>query len=304
MEPTPVPARESRPTEQRHAGAADLHLRDTAGVVRAIHAEDATVPAAVGRALDALASAVDLGVAALRAGGSVHYFGAGSSGRYGVLDAAEIPPTYGMPPSAFVAHMAGGAPALTRAVEDVEDDEALGRTDAAGLGPFDLAIGLAASGSTPYVGGALAAARAAGTPTVLISSNPAAPLRSLADVHVLLDTGPEVIMGSTRMKAGTAMKQALHTFSTAVMVRFGRTYSNLMVEVAAHNEKLRRRQVRILAEATGADESRCAAALAACDGELKTAIVTVLSGCEPREARVALRDGDGLVQRALEILAS
>jgi N-acetylmuramic acid 6-phosphate etherase len=288
-----------RPTEERHRGTTDLHRRDTADVVRAIHEADATVPAAVAAALPVLVEAVELAITALRSGGRVHYFGSGSSGRYGVLDAAELPPTYGLPPDRFVAHLAGGTAALVRSVEGAEDDEAAGAADAGTVTAADLAVGLTASGRTPYVGGALRAARRAGARTVLVSSDPDAVLAPLADVHVLLDTGPEVIMGSTRMKAGTALKMTLHTFSTAVMVRLGRTYSNLMVEVAGSNSKLRERRLRILREATGAAPDRCADALRAADGDLKTAIVAVLAGCPPQRARTALREAGGVVGAAL-----
>ncbi|MET0418730.1 MAG: N-acetylmuramic acid 6-phosphate etherase, partial [Actinoplanes sp.] len=241
----------------------------------------------------------DLAVDALRAGRRVHYFGAGSSGRYGELDAAEIPPTYGLPPDRFVAHLAGGPDALLRAVENVEDDEHAGRTDAADVAPYDVVLGLAASGRTPYARGALLAARERPAATVLISSNPAAPLAAAADVHVLLDTGPEVVTGSTRMKAGTAQKMALHSFSTAVLVRLGRTYSNLMVDVAPNNAKLRARQLAILEMATGAGGDECRAALALADGDLRVALVTTLAGTGPAEARERLAASGGNVRAAL-----
>lgn len=289
----------SSPTEQRHPASAELDLLDTAGVLRVINDADAAVPGAVAAALGALASAVDLAVVALRAGRRVHYFGAGSSGRYGALDAAEIPPTFGLPPDRFVAHLAGGPDALLRAVENVEDDERAGRRDAAGVAAGDVVLGLAASGRTPYVRGALIEARACAAATVLISSNPAAPLAGLADVHVLLDTGPEVVTGSTRMKAGTAQKMALHSFSTAVLVRLGHTYSNLMIDVAPNNAKLRARQVAILEAATGAGAEECRAALAGADGDLRVALVGVLSGGSADEARARLAEAGGNVRAAL-----
>jgi N-acetylmuramic acid 6-phosphate etherase len=293
------PVRVAAPTEQRHPASAELDTLDTAGVLRVINEADAAVPGAVAAALDALAAAVDLAVAALRAGGRVHYFGAGSSGRYGALDAAEIPPTYGLPPDRFVAHLAGGPDALVRAVENVEDDEEAGRRDAAGVGPQDVVIGIAASGRTPYVGGALRQSREQSAATVLISSNPAAPLARRADVHVLLDTGPEVVTGSTRMKAGTAQKMALHSFSTAVLVRLGHTYSNLMIDVAPNNAKLRARQVAIVATATGAAEPECVAALERAGGDLRVALVTVLASVTAAEARARLDAAGGNVRAAL-----
>ena len=243
---------------------------------------------------------VDVAVTRLRLGGRVHYVGAGSSGRYGALDAAEIPPTYGYPADRFVAHLAGGPAALVRAVEDVEDDDAGGRAAAADVQAGDLVIGIAASGRTPYVAGALAAARAIGAATALISSNPAAPLVPLADVHVLVETGPEAVTGSTRMKAGTAQKMVLHTFSTAVMVRLGRTYSNLMIDVAPNNGKLRGRQIAILQMATAADAPACSAALADAGGELRVALVSLLAAVDAATARNRLAAAHGDVRAALE----
>ena len=288
------------PTEQRDPATAHLDTLDSLGVLRLVNDADAGVPAAVAAVLPQLARLVDLAVAGLRAGGRVHYFGAGSSGRYGVLDAAEIPPTYGFPADRFVAHIAGGAAAVVRAVEEVEDDEAAGRADADGVAPGDVVIGLAASGRTPYVAGALAAARARGAATALVSSNPAAPVAALADVHVVLRTGPEVLTGSTRMKAGTAQKMVLHSFSTAVMVRLGRTYSNLMIDVAPTNAKLRARQVAILDMATGAGDAACAAALAGAGGDLRVGLVSLLAGVPPQAARDRLAATGGHVRAALD----
>ena len=288
------------PTEQRNSATVHLDTLDTMGVLQLINAEDAAVPGAVAAALPQLADAVDLAVARLRAGGRVHYFGAGSSGRYGVLDAAEIPPTYGYPAGRFAAHLAGGAQALVRAVEQVEDDEAAGRADAAGVTAGDVAIGLSASGRTPYVAGALRAARANGAATVLVSSNPAAVLAPLADVHIAIDTGAEVVTGSTRMKAGTAQKMVLHSFSTAVMVRLGRTYSNLMIDVAANSAKVRARQVVILQMATGMDEQACLAVLAGATGDLRVALVSLLTGLDPAGARDRLAAAGGDVRAAVQ----
>ncbi|MFI5845290.1 N-acetylmuramic acid 6-phosphate etherase [Catenuloplanes sp. NPDC051500] len=285
------------PTEDRNPATAEIDRLDTLGVLRLVNAQDATVAGAVADALPQLARAVDLAVTALRGGGRVHYVGAGSSGRLGVLDAAEIPPTYGFPRDRFVAHLAGGPAAMTAAVEEVEDDPARGRADLAVVTRPDLVVGLAASGRTPYVAGAFDAARAAGVPTVLITANPGAPL--VVDVLVCADTGPEAIAGSTRMKAGTAQKMLLHTFSTAVMVRLGRTFSNLMVDVRATNAKLRGRMLATLAEATGADEPECRAALSAADGDLKVAITALLADVDPPAARTALTACGGVVRDAL-----
>ncbi|MFF2041460.1 N-acetylmuramic acid 6-phosphate etherase [Kitasatospora sp. NPDC058170] len=287
------------PTEGRNPRSADIDRLDSLGILRLVNAEDATVPAVVAAALPVLARAVDAAVDALRAGGTVHYVGAGSSGRYAVLDAAELPPTYGLEPGRFRTHLAGGPDALTRAAEGAEDCEQAGREALADVAAGDVVLGLAASGRTPYVAGALAAARAAGAVTVLVSADPQAPLATLADLHVCVPTGPEVVTGSTRMKAGTAQKLVLHGFSTAVMVRLGRTYSNLMSDVAAGNRKLVARTLTLLAQASGAEPAACRAALDAAGGELKPALVVLLSGATPEAARAALAAAGGTVRGAL-----
>ncbi|MFD6095900.1 N-acetylmuramic acid 6-phosphate etherase [Nocardiopsis flavescens] len=291
------------PTEARNPRTLDIDRVSALEVLRRINAEDATVPAAVEAALPDLARAVELGVAALEGGAAIHYFGAGTSGRIASQDAAELPPTYGVPPEWVTAHHAGGGTALVRAVEGIEDDWESGRADAAGITPGSLAVGLAASGRTPYVGGALEAARERSAATVLISANPGAPLADRVDVHVGMDTGAEVIAGSTRMKAGTAQKLALNAFSTAVMVRMGLTYSNLMVGVDATNGKLRGRVVTILAEAADADEEACARALTAAGGDTRTALVSLLAGVGAAEAGAALADARGRVRDALAALS-
>ncbi|APC34253.1 MULTISPECIES: N-acetylmuramic acid 6-phosphate etherase [Nocardiopsis] len=287
------------PTEARNSGTHDIDLLPALDVLRQINAEDVTVPGAVGAVLPELARAVELGVAALESGAAIHYFGAGTSGRIAAQDAAELPPTYGVPASWVVAHHAGGGEALARAVEGIEDDWESGRADAAGIVPGSLAVGLAASGRTPYVGGALEAARERSAATVLISANPQAPLAREADVHVGMATGAEVIAGSTRMKAGTAQKLALNAFSTAVMVRMGRTYSNLMVGVDATNGKLRGRVVTILTQATGLDERVCARALNAAGGDTRVALVSLLADVDADTAARALGEARGRVRPAL-----
>jgi N-acetylmuramic acid 6-phosphate etherase len=287
------------PTESRNPETVDIDQLDTLAVLQRINDADRTVPDAVRSALPALARVVDDAVEGLRRGGRVHYVGAGTSGRIGMLDAAELPPTFAVEPGRFVAHHAGGLTALAAAVEDVEDDEALGAGDVSGIGPDDVVVGLTASGRTPYVRGALRAAREAGARTALVSSNPDAPLAVEADIHVCLDTGPEVIAGSTRMKAGTAQKLALHSLSTAVMIQLGRTYSNLMVSVTATNGKLRGRLLRILVEATGLDEERCGRALTEADGDVRTALVALLADVPVDLARAALRDTGDVVRDAL-----
>ncbi|MBR8744444.1 N-acetylmuramic acid 6-phosphate etherase [Nocardiopsis sp. MG754419] len=287
------------PTETRNSGTYDIDLLPSLEILRQINAEDTTVAAAVSAVLPALAEAVELGVAALESGATIHYFGAGTSGRIAAQDAAELPPTYGVPAEWVVAHHAGGGDALSRALEGVEDDREAGRADAAGVTAGSLVVGLAASGRTPYVGGALAAARERGAATVLITANPDAPLASAADVHVGVSTGAEVIAGSTRMKAGTAQKLLLNSFSTAVMVRIGRTYSNLMVGVDATNGKLRGRVVTILVEATGLDETACARALSAAEGDTRVALVSLLADVDAARAGQALERARGRVRVAL-----
>ncbi len=290
------------PTEQRDVAGSDLDLLPTLDLLRRINAEDAVVPSAVEQALPELARVVDLAVAALQAGRNVHYFGAGTSGRMAAMDAAELVPTFDLEPGRVVAHPAGGMQALDAAVEGVEDDAASGRAAADGLVAGDVALGLAASGRTPYVAGALEQARSVGASTVLVSANPAAELADLADIHVCVETGPEVLTGSTRMKAGTAQKLVLTAFSTAVMVRLGRTYSNLMTSVVAKNEKLHGRMLAILAEATGVDLDGCARALEEADGDLKVALVGLLGEVEQPRARAALAASGGVVRVALQSL--
>jgi N-acetylmuramic acid 6-phosphate etherase len=287
------------PTEERNPRTLEIDVLPTLGVLQLLNDEDEAVPGAVRAVLETLALVVDESAVRMRRGGRVHYFGAGSSGRIAVLDAAELIPTYGLEPGLVCAHMAGGDPALVRAVEGAEDDTARGEADAAIVGADDVVIGLSASGRTPYVAGALTGAAARGAFTVVITCDPRSPLLPLAAAPLVAETGPEAIAGSTRMKATTAMKLILNSFSTALMVRLGKTYSNLMIEVSASNVKLRGRKVRILAEASGASAGECEAALAAAGGELRLALVTLLGGVDTESARAALARGDGSVRGAL-----
>ena len=288
-------------TEQRNPRSMALDRMSTVDLLELINAEDRTVPLAVAAVLPQLADAVDMAVTALSRECRIHYVGAGTSGRIAVLDAAELIPTFGVSPDRVVAHIAGGVPALTRPSEAAEDDEAAGGAVAV-FAAGEVVVGVTASGRTPYVRGALIAARAAGAGTVLISANPASPLAPLADVHVAPDTGPEVLTGSTRMKAGTAQKLILNAFSTATMVRLGRTYSNLMTDMLAANAKLRDRRLRILAEATGADEEACRRALTEAGGDAKVAVVTLIAGTTADRARQALMAASGHVHAALTSL--
>ncbi|MFV0251825.1 MAG: N-acetylmuramic acid 6-phosphate etherase [Beutenbergiaceae bacterium] len=275
------------PTELPNPHTTQLDTLDSEGIASLILTEDLAVVPAVQAAAADLAKLIDLGVAAVAAGGRVHYVGSGTSGRLGVLDTAELLPTYGAGPESFVAHLSGGDEAMFRAVEGAEDDAAAGADAMADLQARDLVVGIAASGRTPYARGALEAARKLGASTGLISTNPQAELAAMADVSVLIDTGPEAVTGSTRMKAGTATKLAINTFSTAVMVRCGKTYGNLMVDFQASNDKLRGRAVRMLMQATGAGEDAAAAALAQA-GQVRAALVMLQAGCDREIAHAAL----------------
>ncbi|MGB3443073.1 MAG: N-acetylmuramic acid 6-phosphate etherase [Actinophytocola sp.] len=293
------------PTERRNPRTTDLDRLPTLDLLRTINAEDRLVPDAVAAALPALAAAVDFATEALRTGHRVHYVGAGTSGRLATVDAAELVPTFNAPSDWFLVHHAGGNHALRNAVEDAEDDDDAGAAEiAASATAGDFVLGLTASGRTPYVLGALRAARELGAHTGLVFSNPHATGLLDIDVLVEIDTGPEVVAGSTRMKAGTSQKLVLTAFSTAVMVKLGRTYSNLMVSMRATNAKLRGRTLRILQEATGANRAECATALDQAHGDLKVALVHLLSGVNPERAATVLAATGGHVRQALSNLGA
>ncbi|WP_353952387.1 N-acetylmuramic acid 6-phosphate etherase [Knoellia sp. S7-12] len=300
----PTDVRVSAPTEERHPGTTEIDTASTLEILTLMNDADRTVADAVAAVLPELAVLVDHAVAAIRAGGHVHYFGAGTSGRLAVLDAAELLPTFNAPAGLFVAHHAGGSAALVNAVENVEDDVDLGRAEAATLTPHDIAIGLTASGRTPFVQGALAEARERGARTALVTANPGAELAAYADHLLAPETGPEVLTGSTRLKAGTAQKLILNAFSTAVMIRLGRTWSNLMVELVATNAKLRGRVVRILQEASGASEADARTTLEAAEGQLKPALLSLLAGVPVADAVTALSVHDDSVAAALTSLTT
>ncbi|WP_327105931.1 N-acetylmuramic acid 6-phosphate etherase [Nonomuraea glycinis] len=282
------------PTERRNPRTGDIDAQDSTGVLALLLDEDARAVEAARAATGRLAEAVDETHARLARGGRVHYFGAGASGRLAVLDATEITPTFGAPPELFTAHFAGGPQALTDSSIDREDAGALGTADAGGVGAADVAVGVTASGSTAYVIGALRGARAAGALTVLVTCNPDAAARDLADIVVVADTGPEALTGSTRLKAGTATKVILNAFSTALMIKAGRTYGNLMVGLVATNTKLAERAVSLLMEASGTDEATCRAALADASGRIPEALVRLLTGCPAERARAALVQYSGV----------
>ncbi|PWW65940.1 N-acetylmuramic acid 6-phosphate etherase [Actinokineospora spheciospongiae] len=291
------------PTERRNPRTAEIDRMSTLDILRTINTEDHVVPGAVAAALQHLSRAVDLATEALRDGHRVHYVGAGTSGRLATLDAAELKPTFNIPDDWFQVHHAGGAGALRNAVEGAEDDDRAGAAEMVrDVRPGDFVLGLAASGRTPFVIGALAAAREIGATTALVSNNPDAVRPACVDIHITVDTGPEAISGSTRMKAGTAQKIVLTAFSTAVMIKMGRTYSNLMVSMRASNAKLRGRALRILCEATGLDQQECSAALIEAQGDLKVAMVHLLSGVGVTRAGKALADSNGHVRQALGLL--
>jgi len=287
------------PTEGRNPATVDIDRLPTADVVRLVIAEDATVPAAVAAVLPELTAAVDLLVAALRAGGRVHVVGAGTSGRLAALDADEIGPTYGLEPGRWTAHVAA-----YDGVVDGEDDTVAGAAVGTLAGPGDVMLGVTASGRTPYAIGALRTARDNGAATVLLSGNPDAAAGSEVDVHVAVRTGPEAVTGSTRLKAGTAQKLALNALSTATMVRCGRTWSNLMVGAVATNSKLRGRIVAALVAATGEDPDRCADAVENADGDGRVALLTILCGVSAPVAVRALANTSGHVREALTLLSA
>ncbi|WP_298177406.1 N-acetylmuramic acid 6-phosphate etherase [Saccharomonospora sp.] len=289
------------PTERRNPNTTDIDQMSTLDILAAINAEDRTVPEAVRQVLPELVKAVDAATDALRGGNRVHYVGAGTSGRLAVLDAAELVPTYNVPEDWFIAHHAGGQQALRNAVENAEDNAEAGATELReSVSPGDFVLGLTASGRTPFVIGALEGAKQRGATTALVSCNPEASVPDSVDVLITMSTGPEAIAGSTRMKAGTAQKLVLTAFSTATMIKLGRTYSNLMVSVRATNAKLRGRIIRILREATGLSDQDCSEALTKADGDLKVALVQLLADVDVADAAAALEATDGHVRAALD----
>jgi len=288
-------------TEEPHPGHPQLDRYDAVALVDAFVEDQAQAALAVRAAGSQLARAVDAATPRLQAGGRIVYVGAGTSGRLGVLDSVELHPTFSWPPERAPALLAGGPGAMFMAVEGAEDDRAQGAADLAALQPTanDVVLLLAASGATPYTLGAAAAARAAGALTVGIVNNPGAPLAAACEIGILLDTGPELISGSTRLKAGTAQKIALNTFSSSVMVRLHKVYGNLMVDLRATNAKLVRRALRLTVRATGASEADAQAALAACGGSVKVAIVMLRAGVDAAQAERRLQAAAGSVEDAL-----
>lgn len=292
-------ALETFSTEAVDPAFAELDLLATADQV-ALMAEQGVVAAqAVAAERDSIARAVDGIVGRLRRGGRLVYIGAGTAGRMGVLDASEIPPTYGTDPALVTGLIAGGADALHRAIENAEDDVRAGESAGRELGPDDVIVGISASGRTPYVVGALRAAGAQGAFTVSVASNRDAEISRLADAPIEVVTGPEVVAGSTRLKAGTAQKLVLNTLSTLAMVQSGKVYGNLMVDVQSTNEKLRARAERTVMHATGCDAAEAARALQSASGSVKLAIAIVETGADADTARRALDAAGGNLRQAL-----
>ncbi len=279
----------------------DLDTYATPALLDAFIDDQTAAVAAVKAAAPQLAAAVEAALPRIRAGGRLLYAGAGTSGRLGVLDSVELYPTFSWPRERAVAVIAGGQGAMFVAVEGAEDDRAQGAADLNALnpGPNDVALLLAASGGTPYVLGAIEAARAAGSLTIGFANNPGAPVTAQADIGITLDTGAEVISGSTRLKAGTSQKIALNTFSSALMVRLNKVYGNLMVDLKPTNVKLVKRAVALTVRASGASEADAQAALAQCDHHVKTALVMLKRGVGPADAQKLLDAADGSVSRAL-----
>ena len=297
----PAHVKDRRRTEQRNPASKNLDRMTALEIVRLMNREDRKVAAAVGRELPAIARAVDAIVDAIRKGGRLIYVGAGSSGRMGVLDAAECPPTFGTSPKVVVALIAGGRRAITRAVEGAEDSERNGERDlrAKKLTRNDVVVGIAASGTTPYVVGALKYARARGATTVAVTSNLRMPVGRLAKIVIAPEVGPEVLTGSTRLKAGTSQKMVLNMLSTAVMARLGHVYENLMIDVMLTNEKLAERALRILAEASGKRVSAAEHALRAGGHDLRVGLVMLKRGIGAAEARKKLKAAGGGLRRAM-----
>jgi N-acetylmuramic acid 6-phosphate etherase len=288
-------------TEAWDPAGADLDLRSTPELVALMNAQDATVPDAVARVAGSVATAIDAVTRRLEAGGRLVYVGAGTSGRLALVDAAECESTFAAPPGLIVAVIAGGAASAATAQEHAEDDADEGTADLRRLeiGAGDAVVGLSASGRTPYVLGALAEATRAGALTVAVVCVEGSELGSLAAHEIAIVVGAEVISGSTRLKAGTAQKFVLNMISTITMVRLGKTYGNLMVDVVATNEKLRARVRRIVATATGESVDSVEDALDAAEGDARVAIVSLLAGVDAETARARLNAAGGVVRKAL-----
>jgi N-acetylmuramic acid 6-phosphate etherase len=301
-EPPDISSLDTLATEAAREDLAELECRPTTEIVRILVDDQATAQTAAQAAVSQIAAAAEAVAARMAAGGRLFYVGAGTSGRLAILDAAECPPTFSTPPDRVVALMAGGESANTRAAEGAEDNPAAG-ADALrvhDLTAGDAVVGVAASGRTTYVIGALRYAREIGAYTAAIVNNPESAAANVAEQPIELLTGAEVIAGSTRLSAGTAQKIALNTLSTAVMVRLGKTYGPWMIDMHASNVKLHRRALRMVQLITGVDQATAARALTDADGNLKTAVVSLLAGCDANGARRRLQNTGGRVRDALD----
>lgn len=289
-------------TEGRLESSLNIDQVSTEEMVRIINEQDKLVALAVEKELPRIAEAIDLIAARLKEGGRLFYVGAGTSGRLGVLDASEIPPTYGTPHELVQGIIAGGPEAVFVTREGAEDSREQGAADIAErVKAGDVVVGIAASGRTPYTIAAVEEARRRGCATVAVTNNPGSALAAAADVAIAPVVGPEVVMGSTRMKAGTAQKLVLNMLSTGAMIRLGKVYTNLMVDMQASNEKLRQRAIRMVALAAETDEETAARALSEAGDSVKQAIVALVAGVEPSVARDALEQAGGVVRQAIAL---
>lgn len=290
-------------TESRNPRTMDLDALGTEEILRRINAEDKTVPLAVEKEIPYIAQAVEIVVGAFKRGGRLFYVGAGTSGRLGVLDASECPPTYGTDPEMVQGLIAGGYAALVRAQEGAEDSREDGAKDLAekGVTANDVVCGIAASRRTPYVVGAVEYGRQIGAKTLYVTCTPREEMNIDVDVAICPVVGPEVVMGSTRMKAGTATKLVLNMITTASMVRLGKVYENMMVDLQMNSRKLEERSKRTVMMVTGVDYDTAAELLLKAGGHVKTALVMILGGVDADTARASLKEADGMVREAIEI---
>lgn len=291
----------SSPTETRNPASAGMDSLSALEFARLMNRLDGAVPLAVAEVLPQIARAIETIAQALRAGGRLFYLGAGTSGRLGVLDATELVPTFSLAAERAIGLIAGGESAITRSVEGAEDDRALGEADLRrhNFGPGDVLVGIAASGGTPYVLGGLAYARQVGAPTIAVVCNPGSPVAAAAEIPIEVVTGPEILTGSTRLKAGTAQKLVLNMLSTGAMVQLGKVYGNLMVDVQPTNAKLQDRAVRIVDEITGVGRAGATDLLEAAGWRVKIAVVMGLAGVDAAEAEARLDRSGGYVRGAL-----
>jgi len=289
-------------TELRNKKTVDIDKVATLDMVRMMNREDIQIPLIVATQVEYIAAAIDAIAERMLKSGRLIYIGAGTSGRLGILDASECPPTFNTPPGMVMALIAGGEEAISCAVEGAEDATGAcsDELQALGLNVQDSVVGLSASGRTPYVLDGLSAARVCGALTVGVVCNDPAPISEVVDIAIHPVVGPEVITGSTRLKAGTAQKMILNMISTGVMVRIGKTYGNLMVDMQYTNEKLRERAVHVVCQACEISDQRAARLLESCDGQVKTAIVCHLTGLAPDEARNVLSRANGVISTVLK----